>query len=271
MKQKSVCLIFIIKFILFSCSTQQYNAESDFEFKIIENGTQIEIVKYIGLNTDVRIPQKINGLPVTVIGNEAFMARGFNNEFREFIPLFQLTSVTIPDSVMKIGSGAFIYNKLENIVIPESVTIIKHGAFAHNKLININIPEKITRIEMYTFAHNQLFNVNIPNSITHIGDIAFAWNQLSSIFIPDSVIYIGDVAFAGNNLTTVIIPKNVSYIGDRIFYENQLESITFSNNIALLENIYSIYNDEFIGVLINFGVRAGTYYLNNGSWKFREN
>jgi len=65
----------------------------------------------------VRIPPRIQGLPVTHIGNGAF-----NNK--------KLINVTIPNSVTHIGKGAFYYNKqLTSITIGNSVTSIGIEAF----------------------------------------------------------------------------------------------------------------------------------------------
>ena len=65
--------------------------ESSFEFDS-STGT---ITKYIGNETDVVIPDKIGGVVVTTIGNYAFA------HCRE------LTSITIPNSVISIGSYTF--------------------------------------------------------------------------------------------------------------------------------------------------------------------
>jgi hypothetical protein len=71
-------------------------------FYVTNNGT-ITITDYIGSEGAVNIPDMINGLPVTCIGDNAFL----------FIPNLKgalVTSVTIPRSVTSIGSGAFANN-----------------------------------------------------------------------------------------------------------------------------------------------------------------
>ena len=55
----------------------------------------IAITGYTGSGSDVTIPNTINGLPVTTIGNDSFE----NNT--------SLTSVTIPSSVTTMGTGGF--------------------------------------------------------------------------------------------------------------------------------------------------------------------
>ena len=75
------------------------------------------ITGYVGTDTVVVIPSKINGITVETIGHTAFRYSS-------------VTSVTIPDSVSSIRQYAF-YNcgKLETIRIPVSVTSIGSYAF----------------------------------------------------------------------------------------------------------------------------------------------
>ena len=56
---------------------------------------------------------------VTSIGNQSFL-------FCE-----NMTSVTLPDTITKLGKWAFEYTGITSIDIPASVTSIGNGAFAH--------------------------------------------------------------------------------------------------------------------------------------------
>jgi hypothetical protein len=71
--------------------SEAQNAE---DFETVPANGQITITSYIGSENDVRIPDRINGLPVTSIDYEAFADD-------------QLTSVTIPHSITFIEHGAF--------------------------------------------------------------------------------------------------------------------------------------------------------------------
>ena len=85
---------------------------------------------------DLVIPNEIEGLPVTSIGEEAF------------ILCMHLTSITIPEGVTSIGDWAFWEcRSLASITIPDSVTSIGWYAFAgRSSLTSIAIPEGVTSI-----------------------------------------------------------------------------------------------------------------------------
>ncbi|MBR4319363.1 MAG: leucine-rich repeat protein, partial [Oscillospiraceae bacterium] len=71
----------------------------------IENG-EVTISGFDAKTESVSIPSEIDGLPVTKIGGTAFYGS-------------TLTSVTIPEGVTEIGSGAFWHSKqLTEVVLP---------------------------------------------------------------------------------------------------------------------------------------------------------
>ena len=67
---------------------------------------------------NVRIPEKLGGYPVAVIGNKAFSGCA------------GIADVTVPDGVEMIGNSAFGSSSLRRIVIPASVERIGYYAFA---------------------------------------------------------------------------------------------------------------------------------------------
>ncbi len=86
-----------------------------------------------------------------LIGGRLFSDRDYN-----FV-----TSVTIPDSVTRIGNKAFMNCNITNINIPDSVTNIGNYAFQSTALTEITIPSSVTEI-----GYNILNYNNVITSIT---------------------------------------------------------------------------------------------------------
>ncbi len=202
------------------------------QYRIIDN--EIIIVNYIGISTIVNIPSTINDIDVRSIGDTAFF--GCSN----------LTSITIPSSVISIGDSAFencnsLINitilegvitigekafsgcsSLTSIIIPNSVTSIGARTFSScSSLADITISSSVTIIESYVFYNcSNLTNIIIPDSVTNIGERAFSYcSSLTDIIIPDSVISIESYAFFNcENLVSITIPSSVISIGRWAFF-----------------------------------------------------
>ena len=206
--------------------------------------------------TEVEIPSKIKGLPVTII-EEAFY--GCENLTSITIPesvtsigdlaffyCKNLTSITIPDGVTSIGVNAFGYcTSLTSITIPNSVTSIGDLAFFYCKnLTSITIPDGVTSIGVNAFGYcTSLTSITIPNSVTSIGNYALEYcTSLTSITIPDSVASIGNGAFYYCDiLESITIPEGITSIGDKTFSYCNLTSI------EIPDSVISIGNSAFAG------------------------
>ena len=163
---------------------------------------------------DVVIPETVEyeGVTcrVTSIGDSAFKY------------CYNLTSITIPNSVTSIGEDAFFYcSGLTYFITPNSVTSIGDYAFCYCwRLVRVTIPNSVTSIGVAAFAEcSCLTSITIPNSVTSIGNSTFeGCSRLPSITIPNSVTSIGSRAFRNCiNLTSIIIPNSVISLGDGPF------------------------------------------------------
>ncbi len=142
-----------------------------------------------------------------------------------------LKTVTIPDSLVKIGGGAFMNcTSLTSVNIPESVTEIGGSAFMNcMSLTSVNIPESVTEIGGYAFSGcTGLTTMKIPDGVTEISDNIFEYcSGLISVEIPEGLKKIGSNCFNGcSSLASVEIPKGVTVIGFRAFRNcNALTSV----------------------------------------------
>ena len=130
----------------------------------------------------------------------------------------QLTSLSLPNSVKTIGTGAFCQSGFMSIVMPAGITESGTDAFKDcNKLNNIIFDGNVAEwcgIDFKNNAANPIFSASenvklyinyqpvstlvIPEGVTEIRNHAFNKAAfLTSIDIPESVTAIGESAFAG--------------------------------------------------------------------------
>ena len=143
-------------------------------------------------------------------------------------------------------------NELTHVTIPNSVIEIGHGAFADNNLTSINIPDSITSISDTLFATNKLASITIPENIVSIENSAFADNKLTEVTIPKNVTSIGKAAFVNNNLTRITIGENVeldyrAFTGFNYFYNYAVDK---RGGTYIFNNYHWSPEDKTVPILI---------------------
>lgn len=231
------------------------------DFEYTNHDTYCEITKYIGTDTEVTIPETINGLPVTSIGNSTF--KDCSN----------LKSVKIPNSVTSIGEGAFNgCESLAGITIPNSVSSIGYGAFrCCCSLTSITIPSSVTSIGDYAFSHcSRLTKITVDAdnaNYSSVDGVLFDKDKTellcyptgktgTSYTIPNSVNSIGVVAFHGcSSIMIVMFPSSVTAVDEYAFFgcsslknvyyggsSSDWKAITIEDGNDSLTNAYIITN-----------------------------
>ena len=210
-------------------------AESDGYFTYKENESGITITDYVGDETELVIPGKINDKKVTGIDGA-------------FYRCSSLTSITIPASVKNIGAHAFQEcSSLTSITIPAGVKSIEDFAFYGCDSLTSIIVDKGNKYYdsrdncnaiIETKSNKLIYGCKktvIPKSVTSIGARAFEnCRGLTSIIIPEGVTNIGYSAFWGcSGLTSITIPKSVTSIDMDAFFEcSGLTSITIPDSVT---------------------------------------
>lgn len=150
-----------------------------------------------------------------------------------FLDCTSLTSVTLADTVQRIGTGAFFgCTSLARVTIPEGVTIIYDEAFRNcASLARVTVPSSVTKIDNYAFNDcASLAYVTIPEGVQEIGTGAFSsCVSLASVAIPEGVTEIGyDVFKDCTSLASVTIPNSVKTIHDTAFLSCPLKEIKYA-------------------------------------------
>ncbi len=174
----------------------------NFKYMIKNDGT-ICIAGYTGSEEDVVIPSKIEGIPVTEIGNGAFNLKN------------SIKTLTLPDTLTKIGMIAFSYcQNMESINIPSSVTVIENGAFMGcESLTEVVFPPNLTEISSSICKEcKSLTNVVIPFSVKTIRNGAFDYCfSLEAMTIPDTVTLIESGAICWSPVTVRCLRNSAAY------------------------------------------------------------
>lgn len=167
-----------------SAATQDASSDLGLEYEIIDG--QVRILAVTRSEEEIVIPENIEGLSVTAIGEEAF----YQNPCR---------SVTLPDTLRTIDAGAFYRcYYLEEIRIPAAVTEIGSGAFFRtSSLRNIWVAEGNTAYcdldgvllsgDKTTLIHypegRTEATYTIPETVSAIGETAFGYSPAVQLLV----------------------------------------------------------------------------------------
>ena len=237
------------------------------EYGVLFNKDMTELIQYPNGNkrTEYVIPDTVE-----VVGEYAF------NEN------FYLTTVTVPNSVIRIEDFAFYCcSVIRTISIPASVEIIgeevfngcdrltsitvdKNNLFYSSDSIGVLFDKNKTVLIQYPKGNEQT-SYRIPNSVTKIADCAFNGSRnITEVVIPDSVTSIGIQAFEFSHIECITIPDSVTEIGDHAFYTSALTSVTIGNGITEIPYGLFMYCDDLTEITIPDSVSTIAEYAFHG-------
>ena len=220
-------------------STQETYTTDDFTYTLIDEYSKVQILSYIGSDTDVVIPDRIDNKKVTSIADSAFREKS-------------ITSVVFGQYVESIGNNAFYscqsLNKLD--FSKSSVKTIGNCAFMIDKsLESIEFPDSLESIGPYAFScysygtygsyyASNLKSVKFGSGLKTVDEYAFYKNEkLETIeFAGNNLTSIGNNAFSScSALTELNLSGNKTIIRANAFsYDTSLKSVTISSGVNRL-------------------------------------
>jgi hypothetical protein len=205
------------------------------QFQFSENNGTLTVTGYSGPDTVITIPStNTAGELVTSIGASAFQGSS-------------LASVTIPDSITNIGTGAFLMcGSLTNItIIGHGLVSINLGAFIYcTALATITLPDSVTALGDSVFLNSGLTTITLPGNLTTTGNSTLSGcTNLARAIIAPGIINCGGGCFKDCiALTNVSIPDGVTNLGGSAF----INCISLTN-LTLPASVTNIGTSAFSG------------------------
>ena len=248
-----------------------------FVYQLNEDNASYKIVEYTGDEKTVVVPETYNDLPVTVIGERAFLDS-------------TLCNIELSENIKEIGYRAFSRSYLGEFIAPDGLEIIDKFAFSDcDYLETVYLSKTIRSVGLDAFEGcHSLKNITIENGADGIHYTAFDRTYYSNVNVNHvnegyNVLYADEymlyteygiygvfgvkegtygiasgACLMSKNITGVTIPESVKVIGEMGvgYYEGKYNEI------------FKIENFKIFGVK---GTAAETYAIENGfefvEWK----
>lgn len=196
---------------------------------------EAQIYAYTGAETDLALPEELDGHPVTSLRAAALLN------------LPNLKTLHIPASIVSVGDSCFYgCNALEEITVDADNPALKSEGGVLYSVDDLylycyppakegsayTIADGVVEIMPSAFANSaSLTDVAFPDSLLYIDNWAFAYSGITSLVMPDSVTELGQYAFAYcTGLTQVTFPESLELIEAACFGGcSNLASVTFSD------------------------------------------
>jgi len=215
------------------------------EGAFVDLGVNSDGEEVITGNTNIQTVVVLDG--ATVIGAYAFANTSVQDN---------LTRVTLPDTIKRIGEFAFCNRtNLRSVNLANVTEIGEQAFFGCEKLADVDL-SSAEYIGMAAFAYTEALKTVNLTSAKEIGGSAFEQSGITTLTLPSARI-IGAYAFSSTQLTTVIIPKSLdSYSYEELFQKindaGDLEDVLGKRSLRLMRGAFMD-----IPTLTEFAVEEG--------------
>ena len=236
------------------------------DYRYTVENDEVTITQYTGNDAEVTVPGSIKGMPVVAIDSTAF--HHCDN----------MRSVTIPDSVVRIGGLAFSKcYALEHVTLGRGIREIDFSPFSfcekmiYNKYKNGYYVgnEENPYLALVSMASEDAETVTIhPDTVVVCGSAMKGCSSLRELFVSDAVVSIGSFAFSYcSSLETLYIPESVESIGHMAFEHcDSLLNIVVSDKSPHFKSVDGILFSHDGTRLIKYtaGQNVSSYSIPNG-------
>lgn len=192
------------------------------EYIVDRNGS---ILNYLGSDTDLVVPDSINGIQPTSISQKCFWNQNIN-------------SIKLPDSVTDIEKYAFYGTELSSIEGNNVENINECSFYECEKLSNIKFPELRYIEKQSLYGCNTLSNIDLSN-VKEIGSEAlYGCKSLPKQPNFSSVDWVADNGLAGTYFSTIHLP-NCTRADDNAFDGCTAEEIVLNKAKSIGSNAFN--------------------------------
>ncbi len=153
-----------------------------------------------------------------------------------------LTSISIPASVVSVGESALRCPNLSEIIVAEDSKYL-------TSVDNVLFTKDMSELVCYPAAKEESSYV-IPSEVKKIANYAFALSALNEIVFPEELTEIGEFAFVSSyNIKNITLPDSLISIGCGAFYDcHALESANFGSKLQIISDQAFYYCRELVSV-----------------------
>ncbi len=256
-------------------AAKEFVVTDDWEYIVTHSGNAA-LARYTGSAAKLTI-DTVDGYRVEKIGagcfegNNTLTAVMLSASVREIDNYaFRNSSaiVTIPaDAVLdRIGDYAFRGNATESLTLPDTVIYIGSSAFEDSNLKKLDISKDSTlqSIGDRAFCGSSIESIYLPASTEKVGAEAFKDAvSLTAVTIADgdTTLKLSNSAFEGSGITGITVPTRVNYIGEYTFGNcPNLENIHIDDANTAYQDLDGVLLDSSGTTLIQYpGGRGGAF------------
>ena len=201
-----ISLLIVLGLVMVGCQQQPPEAPSPRQSVVIDGVTYTlqedqtyKITAFDGYKSELIIPQTVDGLPISAVGNGAFSSKKL----------------------------------LKNIMLPQTVTTVEYSAFTNCKLLSRFVAPGLQIIEETAFSSCNNLTIFDFSTVKFIGKNAFSSSGLTGTINLDSVEYIEQCAFSYcSYLSDVVTGQQIKrvYLNSFEGCASSLSSVEFANN-----------------------------------------